>query len=53
MKEGIEYGLPYEHHKKAHKTPAHKGIAPRNPTAERKTDAGEAEEFESKGLKPR
>ena len=32
---------------------AHKGIEPRNPTAERKKPVGEPEDFEFKGLKPR
>ncbi len=40
LKEGVVYGEPYEHHKKSHKESAHKGIEPRNPTAERKTPVG-------------
>lgn len=52
LQEGIEYGLPYEHHKKAMKGGEHKGIEPRNPTAERKRPVIEDLD-QPKGLRPR
>ena len=53
LREGVEYGLPYEHVKKAQKARPGMGIEPRNPTAERKAPVGEPEEFEYRGLRPR
>ena len=56
LKEGIEYGVAYEHHKKASKNPTGMGLAPKSPLAERRKPVGDPDEEELSlmgQLKPR